>query len=724
MFRYLPRFNTFSKSMTNQERVLYSCVVDDDPKYYLQGYYFVLALVHLAKVSGRRIFIHMTARNANFERIISEYNVNIVYVEPWGDKKYCNKLSQLDTPALLKADYVFLCDADICIVEDIALLMPMDRVSGKTVDTANPSLERLNKIYEFLNVSIPDITTDTLNEMPTFVGNFNGGLYGIPRRFLKKLGGKWRSYAAEILKRQDCRELLKEKIIHADQIAFSLALNDLKVPYKLLSYDMNFPTHVRNLDALKDKIDRAPSVIHYHSNLTATGLLADIDIDLASPVIANINRVIAKHYNNEIFWNYRYKYNPTLGSGVGSRGSIAEYKFKLLKIIGIEQESSVLDIGCGDLEIIRRFSLRKYAGVDISIEALTQAKEKFPQFDFYSLVTENGVIPSASLTICLDVAIHQSSEADYQLLLDFVVEKTDKTLIVSGYDAQVDNSNMCFFYEPLKASLSARNKFKFVFKISEYRGLSVYIADTGGLSKIEGVPNDISNDDVLEYIERYKINKDLLLSAVYVSRSAFGWFTKHKPRLIEYPWLLEKFPYDSSGLKVVDFGAGITPLPVILAQRNANVLTIDNSHMTRRPSEILTANEWGFLDYSALLPGIESINQTFDEHTFKDHDLDVFYSISVVEHMPAKYRRLVFLHLSRALKLGGKAFLSVDLVKNTEDLWYMAAGEIVESSELHGNLKGLVSELEAVGLCIAELEIVRLPDDERVDIALISAVRE
>ncbi|MDR8017915.1 hypothetical protein [Ectopseudomonas guguanensis] len=716
--------NLFSGRLAPKKSI-YSCLIDDQPKYYLQGYYFVLALVKIAKVSGSRIYIHMTTKNLEFESLVSQYGVNIVYVQPWGDKKYCNKLAQLDTPALLKADYVFLCDADICIVDDLAELVARDKVSGKIVDFDNPPLEQLKQIYNHFKVALPDESSDTLNAKPTLVGNFNGGLYGIPGKHLKKFGEKWKEYALSMLNDQHIKDLLKEKVIHIDQIAFSLALNALNLPFNLLPYEMNCPTHLKDFDSLSQKLKTSPSVIHYHANLTSTGLLGDVNLDRVQTTIKKINAILSQNFNNALFWNYRYSTNPELGSGVGSRGEIAEYKYKLLKMLGIEAQNDVLDVGCGDLEILGRFNIPNYTGLDVSTEALNRARDKYPNLSFYSYISQQESVESSDMVVCLDVAIHQPLSEDYHKLINFISSKTRKRLVVSGYDAPSDKSHMCFYYEPLKESLKAQSKFKYIFKIAEYRNLSVYCADVGDLSTLdEAVPNDISNQEIEEYLAKYSISLDQLLSAVVASREAFGWFTKHRPRMIEYPWLLGKFSYDMSGLNVVDFGAGITPLPIMLAQRNAHVFTIDNNQSIRQKQDLLKANEWGFFDYAVLSDGITSINKTFDENSFEPASLDVFYSISVIEHMPAIHRRAVLANAAKSIKAGGKVFLTIDLCKASENLWNMAAGQIVESTEEHGTLESLLLELKTVGLTVEETQVIRLPDVERVDLALISAVKE
>ncbi len=717
-------FNLFKKTK-KQNKIFYSCVVDDHPKFYWQGYIFVNSLLHLAKVSGDRIFIHLTKQNIQFENFLKANKVNIKYIEPWGDKKYCNKLQQLETKELQYADFVWFCDADIAIVEDLSKIAEesKDNILGKIVDFPNPSIEKLKSIYDFFGLKYPKISTDTLTNEQTFEGNFNGGLYGIPSKYIASFGKSWKKYAKEMLESEKVKDILSEKINHIDQISFSLALKELNLSYKILGYEYNCPTHIKNIDLLDAKLKSKAKVIHYHNNISNTGLLNAIEKQYVKESIAQINEIVKQHFNNALFWSYRYATNPELGSGVGSRGGVAQYKLKLLKNIGLEKQKSVLDVGCGDLEIVKNLVFQNYTGVDISAQAVANGKTKFPQFDFYNFELEKEKITNADTVLCLDVLIHQPLKQNYDELIKFVTTKANKRVVISGYERQSDSSHMCFFYENIRESLEKTKLFKYIYKVGEYRGLGMYVADRGELLETN-MPNDINNNTIDEVLKIKNINSDLLLETVTFSRVNFAWYTKHYPRLYEYPWLLEKLGRDLEGVKIADFGAGVTPLPLQLAQRGANVFTVDKHEIKRDIKHIEKANEWGFFDYSVLDNAIQSYNQALDEHTFEKESLDVWYSISVVEHMPAFVRRAIFKIMVNTLKSGGRLFLSIDLVKDSNKLWNMAEGKIVEDENEHGTFESFVSELEELGFVIEEKEIYRMPKDERVDIAMISGIKK
>lgn len=713
-------FNIFKKTK-KQKKVFYSCVIDSSPKFYWQGYIFVNILTKLAKVKGDRIFVHLTQKNIQFENFLNENSINIKYIEPWGDKKYCNKLQQLETIELQQADYVFFCDADIAIAEDLSTLVSQypDKVLGKIVDFDIPSIDKLKQIYDIFEVGYPKISTNTLNNAETFEGNFNGGLYGMPSKYIKQFGESWKNFATQMLQSGEIKNILEDKINHIDQISFSLALKKLNLKYQLLGYEYNCPIHIKNIGILKARLNTKAKVIHYHNNLSNTGLLNSIENPYIKEVITKVNQVISKNFNNALFWSYRYATNPELGSGVGSRGSVAEYKLKLLKNLGVEKEASLLDVGCGDLEIVKNLSLQNYTGTDISSEAISKAKITFPHFDFYSFELEKDKINNADTVICLDVLIHQPTQKKYDELVEFVTSHAINRVVISGYEKTSDASHMCFFHENIRETLKKTGLFKYVFKVGEYRGLGVYVADKEKLQK-RLTPNDIDNSTVDNALKIQNINKDLLLEIITFSRNNFHWYTKHYPRLYEYPWLLEKLGRDLKDLKIADFGAGVTPLPLQLAQRDAKVFTVDKHEMKRDIKTIEKANEWGFFDYSILDNNITSYNHALDSNTFEENSLDVWYSISVVEHMPAEIRRAIFKIMADTLKNEGRLFLTIDLIKDTQKLWNMIEGKIVEDEEEHGTLDGFVSELKDIGFEINEKKVYKMPKDERVDIAMIA----
>jgi hypothetical protein len=166
-----------------------------------------------------------------------------------------------------------------------------------------------------------------------------------------------------------------------------------------------------------------------------------------------------------------------LGSGIGSRGKIVPLRRKLLKLIGIEDAESVLDIGFGDLEVITPFEIDDYSGVDISKECVIKAKEKRPQGKYYHY-SEKELVDPHDLVICLDVLIHQDSLSSFNELIDYLIRKTKRRLVVNGFvkDPRA-TSSMVFFYKGLEELLRSTGQFSSIQSILLHKNKSVLIAD-------------------------------------------------------------------------------------------------------------------------------------------------------------------------------------------------------------------------------------------------------
>ena len=175
----------------------------------------------------------------------------------------------------------------------------------------------------------------------------------------------------------------------------------------------------------------------------------------------------------------RYANFSERGSGVGSRGENLEYKRNLLLKQGVEKARSVLDVGCGDLEVVRALNLTGYVGVDQSTTTLEIAKRARPDWTFLQAPALNA--SSAELVICFEVLIHQESLTAYHQLIHYLAEKTQTILIVSGYEEEsksIRSNSMLFFYEPLSRSLKKTGKFDSVEAIGRHTDVTVFRCET------------------------------------------------------------------------------------------------------------------------------------------------------------------------------------------------------------------------------------------------------
>lgn len=436
-------------------KIIYSCVLAEQPKFAVQVLVWVWSLIEYAKVSPSQIVVHALEGSCSQTRYsLERLGVTVLDLEPFhNEHPYCNKLMQLNSSLLQEADVCVLSDTDIAFLEPFEVDLSENAIQAKIVDLPNPPLPIWERIFEESGLVAPDNTITSFGAHLTPSVNFNGGLYSIPAMQFQSLVVAWPKWAQWLIDRP---YLLTDPFRkHIDQISFGLACVEMALPIEPLEVAQNYPTH----SAVNPKPDIAPSVIHYHGHVNPNHLLKPVGVPNVDRNIEKINRLIRerrrKEFDNQAFWNFRYSDFPNLGSGVGSRKKSLLLKQSCLRHLNSElQPRSVLDIGCGDLEVARNVEFKNYTGMDLSGQALCIARTKRPEWSFIEgdpIVTD---LESRDLVICLDVLIHQPNRKAYLTLLGRLLSLTDKHLVVSGYNQPPwHSSETTFFYESLSESI-------------------------------------------------------------------------------------------------------------------------------------------------------------------------------------------------------------------------------------------------------------------------------
>lgn len=280
-----------------------SFLVDDVPIHYYQAELLLFSLEKFAGYNKSQIVIHCTNRvKKEFLKFLEKNEHRYCLVEPYLDKKYCNKIRQLDFFLDKTCDGIFLLDTDMFVLEPLST-PNIKLFSAKIVDSPNPPLDVIEKIFAQAQVELPHIvSTDLLAEnAKTVATNFNGGFYYIPQHYIATVRQQWRKWAQWLFDRQNLFPI-KQQANHIDQVSMALCLAEKKIPYAFLAANANFPvqTKVRpNSYCYKKNI----MVLHYHNFIEPYGYiyLPYSAIDIVRSAIKRTNKAITNKKEHNFF---------------------------------------------------------------------------------------------------------------------------------------------------------------------------------------------------------------------------------------------------------------------------------------------------------------------------------------------------------------------------------------------------------------------------------------
>lgn len=416
----------------------------------------------------------------------------------------------------------------------------------------------------------------------------------------------------------------------------------------------------------------------------------------------------------------------------------------LLERLGV---GVLVDAPCGDFNWMSNVDLKgiQYIGIDIVPEIIERNQSLYPDKEFVVADITLTELPQADLLITRDCLFHLpfKSIADW---MERVRESAPAWLLVTSNvnprNFDIDRpgryrpvnllADPFRFTPPIPDHVIAdfpeneAERYMFLWSRDEYEA---FLTD----ERIDAV-RKFHNDQATSRRkssgrrphprrEDYRyynslVDSTLLAKIIETSQEHLGFFTRHLPRRLEYPWILERV--SKCGETIVDLGAGVSPLPLLLALAGKHVTTVDYSDTVREIAEKSTWNEWGYLDYAQIDPAIRSINADFTKVILDAGSIDCVYSVSVIEHMPAQVRREIWLRSADALAPQGMLILSLDLQRGGSRLWNKDRGKAVEPPDEHGRLGHIVEELADVGIGIEKMEIHRNLPCAFTDIALLS----
>jgi len=190
-----------------------------------------------------------------------------------------------------------------------------------------------------------------------------------------------------------------------------------------------------------------------------------------------------------------------------------------------------------------------------------------------------------------------------------------------------------------------------------------------------------------------------------LSQKHFKWHSTHFSRKWEYPWVASRLAdMKLDGLKLLDAGAGMSPIALWAADNGAHVVTVDSGGQKGKGA--------GFVNYTCYNALIASHKADFAKMPFlADNSLDVVVSVSVIEHVISRKRQESWAEWNRILKPNGRLILTLDLVGPSDRLLNKRDGQRLETNEAHGYLSDLRWELQRFGY--AEVNMALCPYKRR-----------
>lgn len=124
-------------------------------------------------------------------------------------------------------------------------------------------------------------------------------------------------------------------------------------------------------------------------------------------------------FSSSAYWEARYRTGGN--SGAGSYGRLATFKAAFINaFIADNQIHDVLDLGCGDGNLLSLLNVPRYVGIDVSPTTLSSCASRFASRSNYAFLPPAQLdgIPPADLAVSIDVIFHLIEDATFSRHID------------------------------------------------------------------------------------------------------------------------------------------------------------------------------------------------------------------------------------------------------------------------------------------------------------------
>ncbi len=650
-------------------------MVDAAPRFHLDALRWFAALTEVAGVPPSDLVVHHVGdTTSEVLDFLAGEGVALARVDPFDERSpHCNKVAGALALAERPPDgTAVLCDTDVVVLEDPRRIpVPPRSVGGKPVDAPLPPSEVLTAVFAAAGLDAPPPVMLAWGAGDrTLAGNMNGGLYLVPGGFVAELAPAWAGWARWLL---DRAPLLEQWAVHVDQVAMALALAELAGTWVPLDVRWNTPTHD---PSRLPRLPPVPAVLHYHEETDGLGRILPTGRPAIDVRIAAANEAV------ERVWN-RARPAATQSRWLGHRQSARADRPAAACHLRPEDVTAVARAIAGLLGTASLVELDAPSGAvsaaDVVVVQHVPAEEELDRLPLAG--------PWAAARRAMVVGQDLGAPGP----------RPPIGALVGTAEATTEEAEPEVYPLPLEGGQAA-----LVLRPPEHRH-----------------PRDFTARSLGRLVDAHPDPLGLARIRLEAWRSV-GFYPDHAPRLWEYPIVADLLQRNlPTGARLVDVGAGVTPLPPYLTALGYRVETVDPSATVRSWPPEPDWNEWDYLDYRRAGLAHRSWNRTLERLPCRRR-FDAAYSISVIEHLPAESRRSLIRELASRVGDGGLVILTVDLLRGTDRLWNRSRGLVVEEPAAHGSFADLVSECHDAGLVTMEQQTVRGWGDVEVDIGLLA----
>ena len=460
-----------------ESSVVIGCVAENNSKYLAQALRLVQSIRWFGgKISSAKIVVCVVdGINSIYKMELQRYSADIRIVERYSNiHPQSNKLKFLQQPDLKEYQTILLLDCDTVVIQDPTRYFTTEHFCAKIADGPTISSQLFKKIFACFQLPLPkEEFRCTVRNTPT-IPYFNAGVLKFSQLSLFELIPKWLELNEKLIKQIN---ILGKSSNFCEQASLSLAIASTNTKFGLFGNEMNFPVHHKDYVPLLGNVD--PLLIHYHSHTNPSGYICESQYQMANIRISQFNDRLREErevlFNNRLFWNFRYSEDPKLGSGIGSRGECLKYKRDVLrKLTETYDLRTILDVGCGDMEVGSILPSHGYLGVDVSDVVIERNSKKFTDRTFVCGNFLDLSLSPADMVVCMDVLIHLNDYSFYVGFVSKIVEMTIKLGVVAGYEMRPENGGIIFFHEPLSETLM-RAGVTDIKQVGRYRDVEIFI---------------------------------------------------------------------------------------------------------------------------------------------------------------------------------------------------------------------------------------------------------